>query len=185
MADTVVFNVGGVRYELARSTLLLHPDPMLAVLVSERWESEEVKEPLFVDRDGQRFQFVLDFYRDGRARVPVDLFSSVQAEFEYFGLPKSAVSKDPVYFRTSLDAVIKLKLKQAYTGLAIHLLKTAVATGRYKLVFSQNVIYKTFGMEKDLFNGNELKSVIQRIIGVEPYIHTNDFWLKVHFDFTK
>lgn len=87
MADTVVFNVGGVRYELARSTLLLHPDTMLAVLVSERWGSEGAEEPLFVDRDGQRFQFVLDFYRDGRARVPAELFSSVQAEFEYFGLP--------------------------------------------------------------------------------------------------
>ena len=67
---TVRFNVGGTIYEVSRSLLEQHPNTMLARMVSKTWLSEEEDnerkdEPLFIDRDRERFCYVLDFMRDG------------------------------------------------------------------------------------------------------------------------
>ena len=83
----VRFNVGGTRYDVSRSLLEQHPDTMLARMVSERWEPAETttdkkqrlddgdddgdgdvggtEEALFIERNGERFQYCLDYMRDG------------------------------------------------------------------------------------------------------------------------
>ena len=80
----VRFNVGGIRYEVARSLLELHPDTMLARMVSEQWQENPDAE-IFIERDGCRFKYVLDYLRDGKVHIPIIL-------------PKTSVADDMKYF---------------------------------------------------------------------------------------
>jgi hypothetical protein len=69
MSEIVNLNVGGIQYSAARNTIMKHEETMLAKLVSEKWNpNSEV--PIFVDRDGERFKYILDFFRDGEILVP-------------------------------------------------------------------------------------------------------------------
>lgn len=68
---TVRFDVGGTVYRVSRSLLDLFPDTMLSRMVSETWQDcsqggDDQKEepPIFLDRNGDRFQYVLDYMRD-------------------------------------------------------------------------------------------------------------------------
>ena len=65
----VNFNVGGTRYEVARSLIEMHPDTMLARMVSEQWQADPSKE-VFIERNGSRFEYVLDYLRDGKVSLP-------------------------------------------------------------------------------------------------------------------
>jgi len=85
----VKFNVGGTRYEVARSLFEMHPDTMLARMVSEQWQ-ENPEAEIFIERDGSRFQYVLDYLRDGRAYIP-------------FALPKESLADDMTYYAISFE----------------------------------------------------------------------------------
>jgi hypothetical protein len=56
-------NVGGTRYEVSRSLMEMYPDTMLARLTSDDWSNADDQE-VFIDRNGPRFQYVLDYMRD-------------------------------------------------------------------------------------------------------------------------
>jgi hypothetical protein len=58
-ARIVRLNVGGARYDISRTLIEGYPDTMLASLISERWQEDPTTE-IFIDRNGQRFQYVLD-----------------------------------------------------------------------------------------------------------------------------
>lgn len=85
----VKFNVGGTRYEVARSLFGMHPDTMLARMVSEQWQ-ENPEAEIFIERDGSRFQYVLDYLRDGRVYIP-------------FALPKESLADDMNYYAISFE----------------------------------------------------------------------------------
>ena len=88
---TILFNVGGTKYEVSKSLLEMFPDTMLAALASPRWypeaNDEEALKPIFIDRNGERFQYVLDYMRDdGTVYLPNDIPpDAIIAELEYFG----------------------------------------------------------------------------------------------------
>ena len=91
---TIRLNVGGTSYEVSRSTIEQYPDTMLARMVSEAWnsddsgdESDKDKKELFIDRNGERFQYVLDYMRDG-SDVSLPVLVSKEGflkDLEYFG----------------------------------------------------------------------------------------------------
>jgi hypothetical protein len=57
---TIRFNVGGKLYKVSRS-LIEQRDTMLARLTSETWQREDSgNQDIFIDRDGERFAYVLD-----------------------------------------------------------------------------------------------------------------------------
>jgi hypothetical protein len=64
-APTITFDVGGTIYKVSRSLINQYPDTMLARMVSDTWLNGNQKEPLFIDRNGERFQYCLDYMRDG------------------------------------------------------------------------------------------------------------------------
>jgi hypothetical protein len=69
--QTVIkFNIGGTRYEVSQSLLQSYPDSMLAKSAAEQWHTDPDSE-IFIDRDGARFQYVLDYLRDGAVQLPV------------------------------------------------------------------------------------------------------------------
>jgi len=101
----VTFNVGGTKYEVSRSLLDQYPDTMLSRMVSEEWQQGN---DIFIERNGARFAFVLDYMRDGSVSLPcggnsVCTKSSLLAELTYFGFED--VSEDAITIEFShLDA---------------------------------------------------------------------------------
>ncbi|GAX10775.1 hypothetical protein FisN_UnNu008 [Fistulifera solaris] len=85
--DIVHLNVGGTRYEVSRSTLMHYEGSMLASLISGKWKEGEGDVEIFIDRNGRRFEWVLDYLRSDRAYVP-DLSDqlALKEELDYFGI---------------------------------------------------------------------------------------------------
>jgi hypothetical protein len=95
MTEIVNLNVGGIQYSVARSTIMKYEETMLAKLVSEKWNPQSSEAPIFIDRDGERFKFILDFYRDGEIIVPNTFaIDAVKNDALYFGLPENANIKE-------------------------------------------------------------------------------------------
>jgi hypothetical protein len=88
MVETVKFNVGGKHFEVSRALIVEHPDTMLAKLISKAWENESDKDkPIFIDRDGDKFSYVLDYLRYGSIELPQSIPKTMlQRELDYYGI---------------------------------------------------------------------------------------------------
>lgn len=85
-ANTVTFNVGGKRFTISRSFLDRYPETMLTAAASKTWQHNQDEE-IFIDRNGQRFQYVLDYLRDGKAILPMhETKDALASELEYFNI---------------------------------------------------------------------------------------------------
>lgn len=79
----ICFNVGGTKYEVARSTIEKYPDTMLSRLISKDWQQGS---EISIDRDGARFRFVLDYMRDQKVHLPLTVpRDALLQELVYFG----------------------------------------------------------------------------------------------------
>ena len=111
---TIRLNVGGTSYEVSRSTIEQYPDTMLARMVSEAWnsddsgdESDKDKKELFIDRNGERFQYVLDYMRDG-SDVSLPVLVSKEGflkDLEYFGFEN--VNPTNVFSSSNYAQIVK------------------------------------------------------------------------------
>lgn len=82
-------DVGGTLYRVSRSLLEQYPNTMLTRMASEAWQ-ENPNDTLFIERDGRRFAYVLDFMRDAKVSIPAAVGggitkASVLDELTYFG----------------------------------------------------------------------------------------------------
>ena len=71
-ARKVVLDVGGTYYSTSLSTLTKYPESMLGVMFSGRHDLDTMKSrdgSFFIDRDGARFKYILDYLRDGKEVV--------------------------------------------------------------------------------------------------------------------
>ena len=86
-SEIFCFNVGGVKYDVSRATLELHPDCMLTKMISKSWNEDETNRTFFIDRDGNRFRYVLDYMRDGGyIHLPItESRAAICQELDYFG----------------------------------------------------------------------------------------------------
>jgi hypothetical protein len=86
MQETVQFNVCGRGYTISRSLLKLYPDSLLAMSASKSWQEDPTAE-IFIDRDGDRFRYILDYMRDGNVVLPCTVSKeAVLADLEYYGI---------------------------------------------------------------------------------------------------
>jgi hypothetical protein len=86
MVEVAKFNVGGHRYEVARTLLEQHPATMLTRSASETWQQDPETE-IFMERNGIRFQYVLDYLRDGKVSLPVtESKEALINDLNYFGI---------------------------------------------------------------------------------------------------
>ncbi|CAG8804539.1 31981_t:CDS:2 [Gigaspora margarita] len=103
--ERIILNVGGVRYETYRSTLIAYPTTLLGAMFADR--NKELLCPVngehFIDRDGQLFRYILQFYRTGKmfwndahltSTLSNDITSTIPisreelfSEIDYFQLP--------------------------------------------------------------------------------------------------
>ena len=69
--ESVIFYVGGSKYQVSRSLLSKHPVTMLARSTSNQWQKDPESQ-IFIDHDGERFRYCLDWTicHDGQVRLP-------------------------------------------------------------------------------------------------------------------
>ncbi|KAJ9473308.1 hypothetical protein DIPPA_08134 [Diplonema papillatum] len=98
----VCFNVSGTKYEVLVATLLNSPETMLGALM-EKWhgsgefsdDSTNTRE-VFIDRNGERFQYILDYYRDGVIVLPPHIpYEAFMRDVQFFSLPSDCVVPSP------------------------------------------------------------------------------------------
>lgn len=66
--QTIKFNVGGTHYEVSKSLLENFKDSMLERSASKVWN--EGGNEVFIEGNGHRFQYVLDFMRHEKVTLP-------------------------------------------------------------------------------------------------------------------
>ena len=82
--ETVKLNVGGKKYET--SWAVISSVEKLSTLAYERWV-EDPEDEIFVDRDGIRFRYCLDYFRDGKVVIPrSETKESILNDLEYYGV---------------------------------------------------------------------------------------------------
>ena len=84
-AQTIKFNVGGTHYEVSKSLLENFKGSMLKRSASNVWN--EGGNEVFIEGNGHRFQYVLDFMRHEKVTLPssesIDAFLT---EMKYYGI---------------------------------------------------------------------------------------------------
>jgi hypothetical protein len=106
----VHFDVGGKLYKVAVDILMKYENTMLAKMVSEKWNKEENQVPLFIDRNGERFQHILDWYRDGRMIVPRTVaIDAMKSDALFFGLPDDLIVEDTHSIDDYVSALQRVK----------------------------------------------------------------------------
>ena len=82
----IKFDVGGSRYEVAKSLLEAHPGTMLTRMASDQWHDDSEAE-IFIERDGERFKFCLDYLRDGKILLPITVRKeAVLQDLKYYNI---------------------------------------------------------------------------------------------------
>jgi len=94
-SKTIKFNVGGTKYEISQTLLDRYPSCMLNKICSRTWVQadaetatvKEAAEEIFIDRNGERFQYILDYMRDSRVELPLSIpRSQFVMDMDYFNL---------------------------------------------------------------------------------------------------
>ncbi|CAG8523983.1 12874_t:CDS:2 [Funneliformis mosseae] len=107
---TIILNVGGVKYETQRSTLLSYPDTFLGTMFAKRNLSllhPKNENEYFIDRDGSLFRYVIQYYRTGKVYLPKDNVTSlvslkeIEAELDYFQIPFKKHEKQKIIQKLS------------------------------------------------------------------------------------
>lgn len=89
----VKFNVGGRHYEVPRSLIETLPSTMLGRMTSETWQKDP-EATLFIDRNGERFQYCLDYMRDGAVWLPLNVpKEGILLDLDYFGFEEVDTTK--------------------------------------------------------------------------------------------
>lgn len=86
LPKTVRFDVGGKLFKTARSLIDRHEGTMLARLVSDTWQEDPTK-PVFIDRNGDIFEQVLEYLRYGSIALPSKLPKSMfLRDLDFYGI---------------------------------------------------------------------------------------------------
>ncbi|XP_076140020.1 voltage-gated potassium channel KCNC4-like [Alosa pseudoharengus] len=89
-AERVVINVGGVRHETYKSTLMSIPGTRLANLASD--SQKHSTSEFFFDRDPGAFAPILNYYRTGKLHCPADVCGkSFEEELSFWGVSETDV----------------------------------------------------------------------------------------------
>ena len=83
---TVTFDVGGRLHKVRNSFISLNQNNVIGRLGQIALD-RNVDEPIFIDRDGDIFIYVLNFLRDGRIELPMTVAKQAfMNELRYYGI---------------------------------------------------------------------------------------------------
>jgi len=87
MPEIIKYNVGGIRYEVSHSLIRRYPKSLLAKTAFSPWNRDDKDEEIFIERDGDRFRYVLDYLRDGLVFIPATVAKeAVMLDLNYYGV---------------------------------------------------------------------------------------------------
>ena len=100
----IVLDVGGMHYSTSHTTLTKYPESMLGVMFSGRHDLETMQcedGSFFIDRDGTRFRYILNYLRDGEGVIEsfpksVDILLELAREAKYYQLDGLVSSLRPL-----------------------------------------------------------------------------------------
>mmetsp|Transcript_8786 Transcript_8786/g.19497 ORF Transcript_8786/g.19497 Transcript_8786/m.19497 type:complete len:246 (-) Transcript_8786:16-753(-) len=89
VSDTVVFNVGGQKFEVLERTIRAKgPETLLCTLLDDPARHEN-NAPIYVEADSERFRYILDWYRYGSIKIPNSMgMEEMKRECAFFQLPE-------------------------------------------------------------------------------------------------
>lgn len=86
-SDIINLNVGGFKYSTTKSTLAKYPQSMLGAMFTHNMPARVDKDgSYFIDRNGEMFQYILEFLRSGDLTLPkkFDKFDLLKQEIDFF-----------------------------------------------------------------------------------------------------
>lgn len=88
MDKIIRLNVGGTHYEVSRDTFERCKGSMLASLVSNTWKEGNYNDgPIFIDRSGRLFEYVLNYLRTNKVYLPPSVSkAAVEEELLFYGI---------------------------------------------------------------------------------------------------
>lgn len=91
--ERIIINVGGVRHETYKRTLLSIPGSRLANLVSDSGAASKTDPPdFFFDRSAEAFSHILNYYRTGKLHYPPGVCGPLfEEELAYWGISANDV----------------------------------------------------------------------------------------------
>ncbi|GFH56364.1 POZ domain-containing protein [Chaetoceros tenuissimus] len=125
-AQTIKFNVGGTHYEVSKVLLDRFRGSMLQREASRVWN--EGADEVFIEGNGHRFQYVLDFMRYRKVTLPSSERNDVfVTEMEYYGLQRFLVANARAAYET-----IKFNVDGTFREVPISLLERRQDTMYYR-----------------------------------------------------
>ena len=198
-------NIGGTRYEVSNSLLDQFQDSMLRRITSDTWNNESNDDPLldpdltkkeeiFIERDGGRFKFVLDYMRDGEVSLPLSIpRQQLVSDMEYYGIdfdetritlgvanPNDAFHKLSEYYyeKERFKKIFETKRKDieiSYRKLAVERISCEIAFDYFEQQFSGKSSF-TFEPKKIHRRLGEKERFYYTIKELQP--HLNSYGLK-------
>ncbi len=175
LAPIVQLNVGGTLYKVSRDTLMRYEDSMLANLVSGKWKEGEGDDEIFIDRNGRRFEWVLDYLRSDRVYVPsLSDQSALKDEFDFFGIDADMSKVSVVDDFMSIEQLTK-EIKE-HKGIIEHKKKKIAAmkesyklAGRFANAVDRHGTFMEMTIEKDVDQDLLSKCLLSRGLHLVSY----------------
>ncbi|CAG8572010.1 16663_t:CDS:2, partial [Cetraspora pellucida] len=102
--EIIILNVGGVKFETTRSSLIAHPETTLGKLFDPK--NAEPPKPIypggneyFIDRNGHAFYYILEYYRTGEI-----LWDDEMSKSKEFPVTKRAIELEIEYFKIPINS---------------------------------------------------------------------------------
>ncbi|RIB24339.1 BTB/POZ protein [Gigaspora rosea] len=99
--ERIILNIGGIKYETFRSTLIAQPETLLGTIFQD--QNEYIKNFLvngneyFFNRNGKAFYYIMEFYRTGKLLWSTEIkesqitYQQLKEELDYFQINKSNI----------------------------------------------------------------------------------------------
>ncbi|CAG8488502.1 5237_t:CDS:2 [Cetraspora pellucida] len=167
VTDTVLFNVGGTKFQIQRSLVQSYPNSYLATLVNSALVSETRE--IFIDHNPLAFSVILDYLRYKRLLVPKNVAQEVvELQLREFGIPCDSLTEviedelpsyDATMESTSLgDTVLQastLRMDTLISDVILPYLKQHAKRGHRHVIFyltPSSVTQKNITSELDHIN---------------------------------
>ncbi|CAG8736999.1 1540_t:CDS:2 [Racocetra fulgida] len=102
--EIIILNVGGVKFETIRNSLIAHPETTLGKLFNPK--NPEPLKPIypggseyFIDRNGHAFYYILEYYRTGEI-----LWNDEISKSKEFPVSKRAIELEIEYFKIPINS---------------------------------------------------------------------------------
>ncbi|EGG22170.1 hypothetical protein DFA_04288 [Cavenderia fasciculata] len=200
MSDIVNLNVGGRKYSTTKRTLTIYGDSFLGAMFSGNFQlTFDQKGRVFIDRDGDLFQFILSFLRSGSDNVALPdhserLYKQIISEFQYFGLLHHLVLSSNKPFYKSIQSPASRYVLSKVTTLNNDIYLFGLKNGSSTFVEIYNPLFNQWDVKKSIctnstsfpLKGNLLSlsncifSLTNSLLDIQKYDITTSTWSKLN-----